>query len=102
MSSRRCRICLSSTVRALTLDVDDSRTGKIAVEKIRSEQQSATRTIQSLSNSIHAREMELSRKRQELKDKEALEARQNDARAEVANLEKQSKVNIDTSSTNPA
>ena len=73
-------------------DAFNSRLVKIATDKIRSEQQSATRTIQSLSSSIHAREMELSRKRQELKDKEALEARQNDTREEVANLEKQAKV----------
>lgn len=64
------------------------------MDKIRSEQQSATRTVQSLSSSIHSREMELSRKRQELKDKEALETRQNDAREEVTNLEKQAKVRL--------
>ncbi|GAA5829449.1 hypothetical protein JCM5353_001337 [Sporobolomyces roseus] len=70
---------------------DKIRAAKVAMDKIRSEQQSATRTVQSLSSSIHSREMELSRKRQELKDKEALETRQNDAREEVTSLEKQAK-----------
>jgi len=74
------------------VSVDRSRAAKVAMDKIHSEQQSATRTVQSLSSSIHSREMELSRKRQELKDKEALETRQNDAREEVTNLEKQAKV----------
>ncbi|GAA5930091.1 MRX complex DNA-binding subunit [Sporobolomyces koalae] len=70
---------------------DQIRAVKSATEKIRAEQQSTTRTIQSLSSSIHGRELELTRKRQEVKDKEALETRQNDARDEVANLEKQAK-----------
>ncbi|GAA5991630.1 hypothetical protein JCM5350_007782 [Sporobolomyces pararoseus] len=82
----------SDEIQAKLSDISEKlRLVKIATDKIRSEQQSATRTIQSLSSSIHAREMELSRKRQELKDKEALEARQNDTREEVANLEKQAK-----------
>jgi hypothetical protein len=36
--------------------------------------------------------MDLSKKRQEVRDKETLEQRQNDARQEIAKLEKQSKV----------
>lgn len=36
--------------------------------------------------------MDLSKKRQEVRDKETLEQRQNDAREEIAKLEKQSKV----------
>ncbi|GAA5916492.1 hypothetical protein JCM6882_001738 [Rhodosporidiobolus microsporus] len=67
------------------------RASKAAADKIRLEQQKATQTLQTLSNSIHSREMELSKKRQELKDKEALEQRQVDAREEVGKLEKESK-----------
>ncbi|GAA6021568.1 hypothetical protein JCM10207_005070 [Rhodosporidiobolus poonsookiae] len=67
------------------------RASKAAAEKIRTEQQTAMNTLQTLSNSIHSREMELSRKKQDLKDKEALEQRQVDAREETVRLEKESK-----------
>ncbi|GAA6059582.1 hypothetical protein JCM10212_000638 [Sporobolomyces blumeae] len=75
----------------LTAVAEEIRSVKLATEKLRTEQQTATNTVQTLSSSIHSREMELSRKRQELKDKEALETRQAEAREEVANLERQSK-----------
>ncbi|KAK4330749.1 DNA repair protein RAD50 [Rhodotorula toruloides] len=67
------------------------RAVKAATEKVRAEQQSTTNTLQTLSTSIHQREMDLSKKRQEVRDKETLEQRQNDAREEIAKLEKQSK-----------
>lgn len=73
-----------------------SRTVKAATEKIRTDQQQATNTIQTLSTSIHAREMELSKRRQELKDKEALEQNQVEARDNIGKLEKQSKVRLRT------
>ncbi|GAA6018937.1 hypothetical protein JCM11491_005685 [Sporobolomyces phaffii] len=82
----------SEEIQAKLSEIADKiRSVKVSTDKIRSEQQSATRTIQSLSSSIHAREMDLTRRRQELKDKEALETRQNDAREEVGDLEKQAK-----------
>ncbi|BGP20318.1 hypothetical protein JCM10213_002053 [Rhodosporidiobolus nylandii] len=64
---------------------------KAAMEKIRVEQQTATTTVQTLAASIHSGEMQLARKKQELKDKEALEQRQTEAREDVARLEKESK-----------
>ncbi|GJN94490.1 hypothetical protein Rhopal_007572-T1 [Rhodotorula paludigena] len=70
---------------------EELRTVKAATEKIRTEQQQATNTIQTLSTSIHAREMELSKRRQELKDKEALEQTQVETRDNIGKLETQSK-----------
>ncbi|GAA5936924.1 hypothetical protein JCM1841_001408 [Sporobolomyces salmonicolor] len=67
------------------------RAVKAATESIRAEQQKATSTLQTLSTTIHAREMELATKRQELKEKDALEKRQMEAREEVVKLEKESK-----------
>ncbi|GAA5863503.1 hypothetical protein JCM8547_007267 [Rhodosporidiobolus lusitaniae] len=67
------------------------RAAKAATEKIRQEQQATTAQLQALSNAIHAHEMELAQKKQLLKDREALETRQADARQEVAKLEKESK-----------
>lgn len=62
------------------------------MEKIRAEQQTSSTTLQTLSNSIHSREMDLAKKKQELKDKDALEQTQKDAREEIIKLETQTKV----------
>ncbi|POY72024.1 DNA repair protein RAD50 [Rhodotorula taiwanensis] len=70
---------------------DHIRLVKTSTDKIRQEQQSATSSLQSLSESIHAREMELAKKEQELKDKEALERSRKDARDEIGMLEGQTK-----------
>ncbi|GAA5876452.1 hypothetical protein JCM3774_003780 [Rhodotorula dairenensis] len=67
------------------------RVVKSATEKIRTEQHATTTTLQTLSNSIHAREMDLAKKRQELKDKDALEQTQMDTRDEISRLETQTK-----------
>jgi len=48
--------------------------------------------LQTLSATIHGHELDLSKRRQELKDKEALEQTQVEAREQIGKLEKQSKV----------
>ncbi|GAA5908969.1 hypothetical protein JCM8208_007130 [Rhodotorula glutinis] len=67
------------------------RTIKAATDKIRADQQKTTSMLQSLSSNIHAHELDLSKRRQELKDKEALEQTQVEAREQITKLEKQSK-----------
>lgn len=62
------------------------------MEKLRSESTKQNNLIQTLVNSIHAAELELNKKRQELRDREALEKRKDDANTEVGTLETKSKV----------
>lgn len=65
---------------------------KVATEKIRNEQQKQNSLVQSLSESIHSNEMELQSKRQELREKEALEKQKETARDEIVDHEKELKV----------
>lgn len=75
----------------LSVLADQLRAVKASMEKIRAEQQTSSTTLQTLSNSIHSREMDLAKKKQELKDKDALEQTQKDAREEIIKLETQTK-----------
>ncbi|TNY22035.1 AAA domain-containing protein [Rhodotorula diobovata] len=67
------------------------RTIKAATDQIRSDQQKTASVLQTLSATIHGHELDLSKRRQELKDKEALEQTQVEAREQIGKLEKQSK-----------
>ncbi|KAM0751847.1 hypothetical protein T439DRAFT_220598 [Meredithblackwellia eburnea MCA 4105] len=58
-----------------------------SMDKIRSESQKQSNTLQSLVNSIHSAEMALNKKRQDLRDKEALEKRKEDTSSEIAQLD---------------
>lgn len=69
-----------------------SRLVKASTDKIRAEQQTATSTLQSLSNTIHSRELELAQKQQEEKDRNALEGTQRDLREQINTLEARTKV----------
>ncbi|GAA6019292.1 hypothetical protein JCM8202_000967 [Rhodotorula sphaerocarpa] len=64
---------------------------KASTDKIRAEQQTATSTLQSLSNTIHSRELELAQKQQEEKDRNALEGTQRDLREQINTLEARTK-----------
>lgn len=71
-----------------------SRANKAVVDKLRAEQQSQQAMISSLSNSIHANELELSKSRQELKDRETLEQRKHADMDESARLSAQAQVRL--------
>ena len=62
------------------------------MDKIRTEQQQTATELQQVSSRIHEIEMDLAKRRQEFKDKEALEHTQTETREQISKLEKQSKV----------
>lgn len=86
MSSSACPL-----VRQLTI-LGRRRAVTQATEKLRSDSGKQTSTIHALANSIHSAEMQLNRKQQELKDKEALETRKEGTQAEIVTLEAESRV----------
>ncbi|SCV74588.1 BQ2448_7617 [Microbotryum intermedium] len=70
---------------------EEIRVNKATVDRLRLEQQSQTNLIQSLIKSIHANEMELAKKRQEIKEREDLERQKEAERAEIETLEAKAK-----------
>jgi hypothetical protein len=67
------------------------------MEKLRSESQKQSSTLQALGNAIHSAEMQLSRKQQELRDKEALEKQKETTQADISRLEAQVKARFPAS-----
>ncbi|SCZ98307.1 BZ3500_MvSof-1268-A1-R1_Chr3-2g06284 [Microbotryum saponariae] len=70
---------------------EDIRVNKATVDRLRVEQQSQSNLIQSLIKSIHANEMDLAKKRQEIKEREDLERQKEAERAEIETLEARAK-----------
>lgn len=69
-----------------------SRAASSTMDKLRAEFQKHTSTVQTITNHIHGIELDLNKKRQNLKDKETLEKRKEDARTEIGMLETKAKV----------
>ncbi|KAK4701138.1 DNA repair protein RAD50, partial [Phenoliferia sp. Uapishka_3] len=69
----------------------DLRAASKAMDKLRTDSQKMNQQIQSLTNSIHTIELDLNKKRQELRDKEALEKRKDEANGEITALEEKRK-----------
>ncbi len=70
---------------------DRIRTIKKASDELHKQKSVHERLVATLSNSIHAAEMDLSAKRQELRDKDNLEQQIDDERARIAGFEAQAK-----------
>jgi DNA repair protein RAD50 len=69
-----------------------SRLIKTFIETLRSEETKQNSLVQTLSNSIHSREMDLASKERELKDKEGLEKEKEEAQTAIKGFEVQLRV----------
>lgn len=81
-----------SRAASLTLAPLHSRKLKADLDKTRAEHQAANAKIQGYSNAIHTSEMELSAKRQDVKEKEQFEQQQKSERDEVIKMQGELKV----------